>query len=144
MGNFRLQTLGPLTRTKWAGPKDWGGEIRHTVRSNLFRLTLAFLFVAVTGYFFDLECLINRCEASTSVAVSEHGECISPALVPDTIMAPTVVAEFFSFVPVPFVMATVAERTAPPPPQTTGADLRPPPLCTSSEAISRRGPPVLG
>jgi hypothetical protein len=117
--------------------------LRVTVRSNFFRLTLAFLLVAITGYFFDLECLVNRCDTNTSLATSEHGECISPALMPDTIMTPTLVAEFFPFVPVLFVVATVPERTPPPPPEATGADLRPPPICASSEVISRRGPPAL-
>ena len=103
------------------------------------RLILAALMVALVGYFLDVECMVNCCETTTSVA---HGECVSPVILPDA-HQPSQIAEF-SLIPVLLDLLAVCQ------PSEQIADvaatfwpLRPPPEhLLGSIAHSRRGPPV--
>ena len=104
----------------------------------------ALLVVAVLGYFLDLECYVNRCDRT--VASCEHGECVSPVVMPPdgAGASPAVLAEF-SVLP---VLLELAIACAPPvvcsPPLCSHLELRPPPdFLLSNASISRRGPPAL-
>ena len=103
------------------------------------RIVLAALLVALVGYFFDVECMINRCDTA-----SPHGvtECVSPMVLPDA-HQPAQIAEF-PIIPVLInllaacqpseEMANVVKTFWP---------LRPPPEhLLSATAHSRRGPPA--
>ena len=104
------------------------------------KIILAALLVALIGYFFDLECMVNRCEAAASTS---HGECVSPVVIPDS-HQPAQVAMEFVFIPVLLDIVAACQ------PSEEVADvaktfwpLRPPPEhLLSSAAFSRRGPPV--
>ncbi|MBN9417341.1 hypothetical protein ABS71_14820 [bacterium SCN 62-11] len=110
------------------------------MKSFRLRFILAALLVALMGYFFDLECLVNHCE---TVAATGHAECVSPVVLPDG-HQPTQALEFsvipvllevtVACLPAEKVVAEVAESYWP---------LRPPPehLLTPT-ARSRRGPPA--
>lgn len=104
------------------------------------RIILAALLVALVGYFFDVECMVNRCETASA----SHGatECVSPMVIPDA-HQPAQVAEF-SIIPVLLDLVAVCQ------PSEEIADvvktfwpLRPPPEhLLSATAHSRRGPPA--
>jgi hypothetical protein len=100
------------------------------------------LLVAVSGYFLDLECLVNQCEAHANVSV-EHSECISPVVLPDTVSMPATIAEF-SFLPLLVDIVALCEPVEQVSTAVHGSGaLRPPPaylLCAT--ASCRRGPPV--
>lgn len=104
------------------------------------RFLLASLLVALLGYFFDVECMVNRCEAAASTS---HGECVSPVVIPDS-HQPAQVAMEFVFIPVLLDIVAACQ------PSEEVADvaktfwpLRPPPEHLLSLAVcSRRGPPV--
>lgn len=106
------------------------------------KLIFTALLVALMGYFFDVECMINRCEtASTSHAA---GECLSPVVIPDS-HQPAQITEF-SIIPVLLHVVAVCQPAAEiaDGAQTFGP-LRPPPEhLLSSIAHSRRGPPARG
>lgn len=102
----------------------------------------ALLLVALTGYFFDVECLVNRCE---SVAATGHGECVKPVVIPDTHShQPAQIAEFV-LIPVllDLVVGCQASEEEVADVAKTFWSLRPPPEhLLSSTARLRRGPPV--
>lgn len=103
------------------------------------RIVLAALMVALVGYFFDVECMVNRCDT-----VSNHGvsECVSPMVLPDA-HQPAQIAEF-SIIPVLLDLMAVCQ------PSEEIANvvktfwsLRPPPEhLLFATAHSRRGPPA--
>lgn len=102
----------------------------------------AALMVALMGYFFDVECLINHCE---SVAPISHGECVKPVVIPDSHShQPAQIAEFIL---IPALLDTLVGCQAS---EEEVADvaktfwpLRPPPEhLLFATADARRGPPV--
>lgn len=98
---------------------------------------------AVSGYFLDLECLVNECGHAAATS-SEHGECVSPVVVSDGAQHPVVLPEF-SLLP---ALVDLAVAEVPPmetfAPAHTSSQLRPPPeLLLTTSALSRRGPPAL-
>lgn len=95
--------------------------------------------VALTGYFLDVECMVNGCETTTSVA---HGECVSPAILPDS-HPPAQIAEFSILPALLDVLAACQPSEEVADVARTFWPLRPPPEhLLSSSAHSRRGPPV--
>lgn len=104
------------------------------------RFILAALLVALLGYFFDVECMVNRCETAASTS---HGECVSPVVIPDSHQPAQVALEFIL---IPVLLDLVAACQ----PAEEVADvaktfwpLRPPPEhLLSLTAHSRRGPPT--
>ena len=104
------------------------------------RIVLAALMVALIGYFFDVECMVNRCDMDSA----PHGvtECLSPMVLPDA-HQPAQIAEF-SIIPVLIDLVAVCQ------PSEEIADvvktfwpLRPPPEHLLYATVhSRRGPPV--
>lgn len=104
------------------------------------RIILTALLVALVGYFFDVECMVNRCEAASA----SHGatECVSPMVIPDA-HQPAQIAEF-SIIPVLIDLVVACQ------PSEEIANvvktfwpLRPPPEhLLFATAYCRRGPPA--
>lgn len=119
-----------------------GGSNRtgHLVKFLATKIVWAALLVALVGYFFDVECMINRCETASS----GHGvgQCVSPMVIPDA-HQPAQIAEF-SIIPVLLDLVAVCQPSE----EITKVaktfwPLRPPPEhLLSATAHSRRGPPV--
>ena len=103
------------------------------------RIILAALMVALIGYFFDVECMVNRCDTASSHGVTE---CVSPVVIPDA-HQPAQIAEF-SIIPVLMDLVAICQ------PSEEIANvvktfwpLRPPPEhLLYATAHCRRGPPA--
>lgn len=103
------------------------------------RIVLAALMVALVGYFFDVECMVNRCDMVSSHGVSE---CVSPMVLPDA-HQPAQIAEFSIIPTLLDLMAVCQPSEEIANVMKTFWPLRPPPEhLLSGTAHSRRGPPV--
>lgn len=103
------------------------------------RFILAALLLALLAYFFDVECLVNQCETTST---SHATECISPVVIPDS--HPLVQVTEYSLIPVILLDIVAACQ-----PSEEVADVantfwpaQPPPEYLLYPANARRGPPV--